>query len=205
MAALYIIIAVIAVIAAFVFINIDVYFDIAYNSGVNRGRIYIKYGFIRFNILPQRSKHEKKQEEEQEELTKESKKDTEHIIKFAKAVYREEKEDILKILEKLLKKAIRIKELNISSEFGTGDPMYTGIATGMVNAAVYSGISYIDRNMKIDSWNVSLTPNFDDAVIKAGIFTKIRTNIFNLISIIWKAVFLILKIEKINRRISENG
>lgn len=205
MAALYIIIAVIAVIVALVFINIDVYFDIAYNSGVNRGRIYIKYGFIRFNILSQRSKHEKKKEKEQEESTKESKKDTEYIIKFAKAVYREEKEDILKILEKLLKKAIRIKELNISSEFGTGDPMYTGIATGMVNAVVYSGISYIDRNMKIDSWNVSLTPNFDNDVIKAGIFTKIRTNIFNLISIIWKAVFLILKIEKINRRISENG
>ena len=34
--------------------------------------------------------------------------------------------------------AIKIKELNVSSKFGMGNPMYTGIATGAVNAGVYN-------------------------------------------------------------------
>lgn len=203
MTALFIILPIIAVIAALVFINIDVCIDVSYNGGVNRSRLIVVFGFIKIKIFPRHAKHEKKHTEISDEQTDTGEKSD--VIKFAKAVYSELKNDIIKLLDKFFKKVICIKELNLSAEFGTGDPMYTGIAAGAVNAAVYSAVSYMDRNMKLDKWNVSLIPNFNETVIKAGIYCKIRTNIFRLTGIIISAVRLLIKIEKINRRIKEDG
>ena len=41
--------------------------------------------------------------------------------------------------------------------------MYTGIATGAVNAGVYNAVGWIDRRMKLEKWDVSLDADFNNA------------------------------------------
>ncbi|MGN0107156.1 MAG: DUF2953 domain-containing protein, partial [Hominilimicola sp.] len=172
----------------------------------NRGSIIVKYLFLKFKILPA-DKKVKKAENDIEKRTKPTaeKKNTIGLIQLVKAVYTELKEDIFRITGHFFKRTIRIKELNISSKFGTGDPMYTGIAAGGVNAAVYNGVSFIDRHMTLDKWNVSLDADFDNACFAAGIYMKIRTRILFALKLGMMAAVLLLKIQRINRRINKNG
>ena len=48
--------------------------------------------------------------------------------------------------------------------------MYTGIATGAVNAGVYNAVGWIDRRMKLEKWDVSLDA---DLIMRAWIWAYI--------------------------------
>lgn len=122
-----------------------------------------------------------------------------------KEVYKQLKKDILNLLDYIICHAIKIKELNVSSKFGTGNPMYTGIATGAVNAGVYNAVGWIDRRMKLEKWDVSLDADFNNACLDVGVYCKLRTNCLYVLTIGFKTVKVVLKIQKINRRIKENG
>lgn len=115
------------------------------------------------------------------------------------------KKDILNLLDYIICHAIKIKELNVSSKFGMGNPMYTGIATGAVNAGVYNAVGWIDRRMKLEKWDVSLDADFNNACLDMDIYCKLRTNCLYVLTIGFKTVKVVLKIQKINRRIKENG
>ena len=54
--------------------------------------------------------------------------------------------------------------------------MYTGIATGVVNAGVYNAVGWIDRRMKLEKWDVSLDADFNNACLDMDIYCKLRTN-----------------------------
>lgn len=204
MIALYIVISILAVIMLILIIPVDCVLDFSYNDAENRGVIILKYLFLKFKIFPTEEKVKKATKEIEEKETPKEKNDICGVIEFGKMVYHELKDDILKILNHLFKHTIRIKELNISSKFGVGDPMYTGIATGAVNAAVYNGVSFIDRNMQLDKWNVSLDSDFDNACLSAGVYCKIRTRALYVLILGGKIAWLILKIQRINRRMKEN-
>lgn len=200
MTALYIALIILAVIMIIILIPADCVIDFSYNNEKNNGNVVIKYLFLKFRILPP----EKKKEEVSEEKKPKDKKDIIGQLEFGKAVYGELKQDILKIINHFFNRTIRIKELNISSRFGTGDPMYTGIAAGAANAAVYNAVAFIDRHMTLDEWNVSLDADFDNACIAAGIYIKIRTRILYALRLGMMAAVLLLKIQKINRRMKKN-
>ena len=206
MIALYIILIILAVIMLIMFIPVDCVIDISYNDDENRGNIIVKYAFVKIKILPSEPKEEKEEDvvEETEEKPKKEK-DIKAVINLVKTVYTELKDEIYKVIGHYFKRTIRIKELNISSKFGTGDPMYTGIVTGTVNAAVYNAVSLIDRKMKLDKWNVSLDSDFDNACLSAGLYCKIRTRIAYVLKIGLMAAIILLKILRINRRIKKNG
>ena len=136
---------------------------------------------------------------------KQEKSDIVGIITLIKEVYKQLKKDILNLLDYIICHAIKIKELNVSSKFGMGNPMYTGIATGAVNAGVYNAVGWIDRRMKLEKWDVSLDADFNNACLDMGIYCKLRTNCLYVLTIGFKTVKVVLKIQKINRRIKENG
>ncbi len=206
MIALYIILIILAVIMLIMFIPVDCVIDISYNDDENRGNIIVRYAFLKIKILPSEPKEEKDEEPSEEEEEKPKKeKDIKATINLVKTIYTELKDEIFGLIGHLLSRTIRIKELNISSKFGTGDPMYTGIVTGTVNAAVYNTVSLIDRKMKLDKWNVSLDADFDNACLSAGLYCKIRTRIAYVLKVGLMAVVLLLKILRINRRIKKNG
>ena len=140
-----------------------------------------------------------------EKEEKKEKSDILGIITLIKEVYKQLKKDILNLLDYIICHAIKIKELNVSSKFGTGNPMYTGIATGAVNAGVYNAVGWIDRRMKLEKWDVSLDADFNNACLDMDVYCKLRTNCLYVLTIGFKTVKVVLKIQKINRRIKENG
>lgn len=207
MAVFYIVIAVIAVLMLALLIPVDCVIDLSYNDKENRGAVIIKYLFFKFKIFPMEKEAEeigKDIERETDEPAKD-KKDITGMIKFARTVYAELKPEILRLLNHFFTHTIEIRELNISSRFGTGDPMYTGIASGAVNAAVYNTVSVIDRHMTLDKWNVSLEPDFDNACMAVGVYIRIRTRIAYVIKLGFMAAVLLLRIKKVSRRIKDNG
>ena len=93
---------------------------------------------MKFKIFPN-DKVEEEVENEEETTDKEEKQEKSDIlgiITLIKEVYKQLKKDILNLLDYIICHAIKIKELNVSSKFGMGNPMYTGIATGAVNAGI---------------------------------------------------------------------
>lgn len=203
MTAFYITISILAVIMLILLIPIDVILDFSYNKNENRGAIIVRYMMFKFKIFPSKDKIEEEVVKDIDKVEEkvDSKNDFKRIVKFVKAVYAELKDDILKVLDYLFNHVICIKELNISAKYGTGDPMYTGIVTGVVNATVYNFISFLDRKIWLDKWNVSLDADFNNACISAGVYCKIRTRGIYVITLGFKVLWLMLKIQKINRRI----
>ncbi|MCH5210095.1 MAG: DUF2953 domain-containing protein [Oscillospiraceae bacterium] len=210
MTALYITLIILAVIMLLLIIPADCVIDISYNDKMDGG-IFIKYAFVRLKIFPT-----EKEKEEIEEDVKEGEKDAKEdarkgekkikdILRLVKAVYEELRHDIFDLIAHLFCKTIRIKELNISSRFGIGDPMYTGIAIGGANTIVYNVISTVDRHMQLDKWNVSLNADFDNLCVSAGVYCKIRTRGIYILKLGMMAAILLLKIMKISRRIKSNG
>ena len=205
MTALYIVLIVLAVIMLIFLIPADFIIEFSYNNEGNKGSVIVKYLFLKFKILPAEEKVKKEEKEMEEEEPSGKEKNTRGLINLVREVYRELKQDIFRVAGHFFRRTIRIKELNISARFGTGDPMYTGIATGAVNAAVYNSVSFIDRHMTLDNWNVSLDADFDNACFAAGIYMKIRTRILYALKLGMMAAVLLLKIQRINRRIKKNG
>lgn len=205
MTALYIVLIVLAVIMLIFLIPADFIIEFSYNNEGNKGSVIVKYLFLKFKILPAEEKVKKEKKEMEEEEPSGKGKNTSGLINLVREVYRELKQDIFHVAGHFFRRTIRIKELNISARFGTGDPMYTGIATGAVNAAVYNSVSFIDRHMTLDNWNVSLDADFDNACFAAGIYMKIRTRILYALKLGMMAAVLLLKIQRINRRIKKNG
>lgn len=211
MAAVYIILIIISLIMLIMLLPADFIINISYNDSEMRNAIFIKYAFVKFKIYPSEAEEEtaekKIKEDKKEKKQKEKKKRESGIgdtVNLVKTVYRELKEDILKLWKHFLQRTFRIKELNISAKFGTGDPMYTGIVSGTVNAAVYNAVSLIDRTMTLDKWNVSLEGDFDNVCLNAGVYAKFRTRILFALRLGIMAVVLLLRIQKINRRIKKD-
>ncbi len=208
MTALHITLIIIAVISLVIMMPVDCVIDLSYNSEKNRGNIVLKYALWRFTILPATPKEEKDIKDVEKDVEKEVKKeekDLKNLLRLVKTVYEELRHDIIKLIKHLFQRTICIKELNISSKFGTGNPMYTGIVTGAVNSTVYNTVSWIDRHMELDKWNVSLDGDFDNACLDAGIYCVVRTRIAYVIKVGVMAGIVLLKIVKINRRIKKNG
>mgnify|MGYP000435510014 CR=1 FL=1 len=201
MTALYIILAVVAVIMLLLLIPAVCILEFSYNNKENNGSVIIKYAFLKFKIFPN-DKVEEEVENEEETTDKEEKQEKSDIlgiITLIKEVYKQLKKDILNLLDYIICHAIKIKELNVSSKFGMG------IATGAVNAGVYNIVGWIDRRMKLEKWDVSLDADFNNACLDMDIYCKLRTNCLYVLTIGFKTVKVVLKIQKINRRIKENG
>lgn len=204
MTALYIALIVLAVIMLILLIPIDCVIEFSYNNNENNGSIIVKYLFLKFKILPAEKEIEEAAEKAEEE---EPPKDRNVVgtIKLIKTVYSELKRDISRIVNHLFEHTIRIKELNISSKFGLGEPMYTGIALGSANALVYNLVSAADRHTQLDKWNVSIDADFDNVCLAAGVYIKIRTRILFVLRLGLMAAVLLLKIQRISRRMKNNG
>ena len=207
MAAGYIVLIAAAVIAIIIFIPVDAVISVTCSDKNADGCIFIRYAFVKVKLFPTKKEKEKIKEDvkTEEKEAEKSEKNVKAILKLAKTVYKELKRDILNLLSHALSKTVRIKELNISSRFGTGDPMYTGIAYGTANAVVYNLIAAAERNMQLDKWNVSIDADFDKACLDAGVYCKIRTRVASVIKLGIMAAILLLKIKKISRRINSNG
>ena len=108
MTALYIILAVVAVIMLLLLIPADCILEFSYNNKENNGSVIIKYVFLKFKIFPN-DKVEEEVENEEETTDKEEKKEKSDIlgiITLIKEVYKQLKKDILNLLDYIICHAI---------------------------------------------------------------------------------------------------
>ena len=99
MTALYIILAVVAVIMLLLLIPADCILEFSYNNKENNGSVIIKYAFLKFKIFPNDKVEEVENEEETtDKEEKQEKSDILGIITLIKEVYKQLKKDILNLL-----------------------------------------------------------------------------------------------------------
>ena len=149
--------------------------------------IELQYGFLKFSIFPKKAGREIVEEAEEEAGEKPEKpkkqKDIKKLLRLLKAIYKDLKNGLFKILGYIIKRAVTIHELNISADYGFDDPMKTGMATGAANAAVYNIIGLLHRHMKLENWSVSINPDFNEEKLKAGVYCVLGTNVWHILAL----------------------
>lgn len=203
MTVLYVTLIIIAIIGLIMLLPIKAVISFALNSDENE--IVIRYLFFKLKLYPKEVAEEEASKENggtEEEKKKKSSKD---FLETVKLTWSEMRWGISKLLEYILKRAIIIKELNISARFGTGDPMNTGLAYGGANAVVYNIIGLLDRQARLKKWSVELDPDFDNAVVEAGIYCRLHTRILHIFPLAAIILRTFVKIKKKTKRENNGG
>lgn len=194
MTALYILMIIFAVFAVIALIPVRV--TVLLN--MEEQEVTLRYAFLKFILYPR----PKKEAEEHEEAAEDQKEpqdrgfDIHTVIDFLKG----SKDDIKALISRsaryFARHGIKIRELNISSKFGTGDPAYTGMLCGAAYTAVYNAIGFLDRNTRLLKWSVNLTPDFDSACFSAGLYTQLSTNAAHFIIMLFGIIKYVFRIAK---------
>lgn len=206
MTALWITGFILAVVIVLFSIHINVGLSFSYNEKGNSGEIEIKYLFFKIKVFP-KSKPEKEKEQAKTPEEKEEKKKKTDIIKYFEIfteIFDDLKNGLFSILNYIIEHLITIKKLNISAIYGTGDAMYTGILTGMVNGFVYNVIGLLSSRIKLCDYNVNLKENFSEKELSAGVFCILSTNVWHILVlgaiIIKTAIKVLFKIWRMRRK-----
>lgn len=196
MIAVYILIAVASAILILSFVKINITADFAYKSDNNE--LYIKFLFIKAKLYPH-MKNTDKTANETETDSAESVGGNDVLKKLggAKKLYNALKKDILKLLNYVFQKALAVSELNVSAVIGTGNPMYTGIVYGAVNAAVFGFLGAADRKMKIKQQHTEIKADFDKPTFSAGIYAVVYTRAIHLYYLAARSLVLYIKLKHI--------
>lgn len=205
MIGLYITFIILALIGLIMLLPITAVISFALNSDENE--IVIRYLFFKLKLYPKESVDEEapREEAEKEPQKDKKKKNALNYVETVRLSWTEMRYGISKLLEYVLKRAIIIKELNISVRFGTGDPMNTGLAYGGANAVVYNVIGLLDNHARLKKWNVELEPDFDNAVIEAGVYCRLRTRIAHIFPLAGILFRTFIKIKKKIKKGSNGG
>ena len=98
--------------------------------------------------------------------------------------------ELFKTTVKLTKKYIRIENITVDIEEGTGDAASTAVSAGILWTTVYSLISAIGRIASINKHNVQITPVYSESLFsvngKCIIKTRIVYIIFIAVTILYK-------------------
>lgn len=204
MTTLWITISILAFVIVLFSVHIKVKLLFSYCEKGTEAEFGIQYLFFKFKIYP-KAKEEAKEEKTSSAEDKRKKKqvDIKKYFKILTVIFEELKNGIFSLLNYIIKHLITVNELNISSRFGTGDPMYTGILTGVVNGTVYNIIGLLSRNTKLKKHNVKLDADFDEKVFTVGVFCMLSTNILHILAlgaiIIKTSVKVLFKIWRMKR------
>lgn len=198
MTAVYILLIITAIVAVLSFVKINIIADFAYKSENNE--LYIKFLFIKIRLYPNVKKSTDESIGKYEEKDGGEFEEQSGIIAKlveVKYVYSVLKRDILKLLNYVFEKAVAINEINVSAVIGTGNPMYTGIVYGAVNAAVFGFLGAADRKIKIKKHKTDIKADFDNEVLAAGVYAVVCTRAVHLYYLAVKAIVIYIKLKHI--------
>lgn len=161
MTVLWIILIIAAVIAAavlFAWVTFEINFE--KNELNKNAEVFVRYLFIRKRIYP---RPVKKKIKEKPEKSQSGEKDINYIEYIKKAAENFEllKADFTELMEFCAVKMIKVKELEFEYLFGLEDPMYTGMANGLIYGVVYNILGIVHNNMRIERCRINIVPDFD--------------------------------------------
>lgn len=194
MIVLIIVLSIIVLMTILLFLPLYINIRYVYSEKSGKTQISLKYLWFKIDLVPRKkkSKSKKKEKTDTEDNKKSISADTvKGYINTVSAVW----DDICKILDILIRKAVNIKELSIYSKFGFDDPMLTGLVTGAANAFIYNMVSVIDTQSNLERRNISLNPDFDNPQLSVRIHSIIKIKNVHIIVIVIKLIKIFYKIK----------
>lgn len=172
------------------------YIDIkfVYSEKTATPRIIIRYMNLKIPLVP-RDKKADKGKPKKKAADSDEKKLSADTLKGYAGDFDKVKDDVFEVLNILFKKAVHINELSIYSVFGFDDPMFTGIATGAVNAFVYNMLGLISKATNLYNYNITLKPDFDKPQLMIRIQSIIKIKNVHIIVIVIKLLKIFYKIK----------
>lgn len=194
MAAVWILVIIALAIAAWLFTWVTVEIDLKKNELNKSAEVWIKYLFFKKRVYPPKSGVGKKKEEQ----NKMSAGDDGYIKLIGQAIksFERLKDDIADILRFCTQKMIRVKNIEFDFTFGLEDPMYTGMANGLIYGAVYNILGVIHNNTRLESCRADITPDFDRVCHNISFHCILHLKNVHIIVMIVKAVKMYSKFRK---------
>lgn len=189
MLALYIIGGVVLVLVILSLIKINAHFTLAFENKLEGLELEIQYLFFKKVIFPKTAQEDTAVSENEEKPKKNGKLSIELMYYVARRL----KGDILKVLKFLTLKTVKVEKFNLETRIGTNDHMYTGIAIGAANGFVYNSLALLDRHKLLKSFSVAIDPDWNNEIVKGGLYVKVYTNIFTLLRLAGIVLWVMLK------------
>ena len=206
MTALYIILAIIALIVILLSVKISV--TVHYEDDV---AVSVKWLFLKFNILPKddsKPKKEKKKKQKEEkpkeesEVIPEPKKKKKKDNMFVRFYRNRGVEGVVQLLKdaakavggmfKRIGRAFLFEELIISLTVGAGDSAETAIKYGKTCSAAFPAMGLIVSTMRVKKYNIEINPDFIYGKNSARLHTQVSVRPIRLINAVIVVAFELL-------------
>lgn len=164
-----------------------------HDEAKNKADIEVAYLFIKKRI------DLKKKEKKQVDVKANQKEMPEKGIMFYRNLYSLLKEDIKKLLDYLLNKAIVFKNIEIKTEFGFSDPALTGVMCGTQNALFYNIAAYLHNNFDVRNVEVEVNPDFENVRFEAFFNCIVKMKTAHIINVLFCGIKILKKIKKTSK------
>ena len=184
-----IVLAVISLLAVFLFVPVRVKVYLQYENSALRHGYIIKYGPL--TLKNSEDKKRKKPEKTHDKMggKPKPKNNPVKMIKFLTSNIADIKRLVTSVARYITKRAARIEKLSIDAKLGTDDAMQTGLIYGGFSAFLYSILSGLDRCTKMRGVSVNSEPDFTKPQIFIKIESIIKTTAYNIVAIAVLALF----------------
>ena len=195
MAAVWIILIIIMLVLAvalFAWVTIEI--DFKKNELNKSAEIWIGYLFFKKKVYPPKHKSVNKKKEQSKQQSGDAK-----YIDYVKRMLKSFeilKDDIVEILRFCSDKMIRIKSIEFDFAFGLEDPMYTGLANGLIYGTVYNILGIIHNNTRLESCHVDIAPDFERVCHNLRFHCILHLKNVHIIVMVVKAAKMYGKIRK---------
>lgn len=197
MSAFWIILIAAAVVIALI-LCARITFDIKFekNELNKEAQVWIKYSFFKKRIYPVKVRRNKKEEKIEESAKSDGGQGYIDNIKRAAKAFDLLKDDAAELLRFCTEKMIKIKEVEFDYKFGLDDPMYTGIANGLVYGTVYNVLGLVHNNARIEECRINISPDFERVCHNISFHCILQLKNVHIIVMIVKVVRMYSKFKK---------
>lgn len=195
MTAVIIVIFVLAVVG--VLFLIPVRLDVRYKKDAvqDQATVYLRFLWFKINLTDK-----KKKQNVQEKSTKKAgtfsgfKKKFQHYTK----VFEASKDDLADILVYARDHALHVEKIDFQLDYGFEDPMYTGIAMGVISGASYNLLAFIMHWLAVDKHDIDIRPDFDKVCFSVNIWCIVHVKNVHIMVIATKILRLVRGLRKNN-------
>ncbi len=196
MTAIKIILSILAVIAFFLFLNVNIYID--YHS--DKLKVWLRYCFVKINLYPTKEKTKpKKSKKKDDKKSKKSKaKQTEKKEGFFSSVAKNGGvSGVIEVLTQILDlvksfssstiKHLRIKKLSLNITTGGEDASSTALNFGYACSAVYPLLGALSGLITfLKAPDINIAPDYDKKETTAQLLLCLRMRLYLIIAIVLK-------------------
>lgn len=195
--ALIVIFAVIIFIA--ILLNVPVYLTIEGEKNREKAGFGLEIRCLFFRIKPKSSGKKKKKVKKKEPPKTPGEEDISFLKKLENGikVFKEIEDDVVELLQYISRRAVSVKDINFFMDFGFSDPMYTGIATGLINATVYNFLALLTRIFPVNDFDIKINPDFQNPSFKVYSKCIFRLKNVHIIITVLRVLRLYLRIKKL--------